>query len=199
MAEYIAPIAQLIEQFQKLPGIGHKTAQRLAFYVIAQPQSQAQEFADALLAAKDRIGRCTVCQNLCEGELCPICASSARDRSTICVVENPKDVLALENAREYKGLYHVLGGVISPMDHIGPQDIAVKELLARLGDPAVKEVILATNPDIEGEATAVYLARLIKPTGIRVTRIAFGLPIGGDLEYADEVTLMRAMEGRKEC
>ncbi len=199
MQRHIPPIANLIEQFEKLPGIGHKTAQRLAFHMLSRPQEQAQAFADALVAAKTRIKRCSVCLNYCEGERCTLCAAPGRDRSVICVVESPKDVLAIEAMRDYKGLYHVLGGVISPMEQVNPQDLAIKELLLRLEGPDVQEVILATNPDIEGEATAMYLSRLLKPLGLTVTRIASGLPIGGDLEYADEMTLMRALQGRREC
>lgn len=198
MDYYVPPIARLIEQFEKLPGIGHKTAQRLAFHVLDMGSEQAHAFADAIIEAKEKVRCCSVCQDLCDSEICSICASSERDRSVICVVEQPKDVLAMEAMREYRGLYHVLHGVISPMDNVGPDDIRVKELISRLGSGEVKEVIMATNPDIEGETTAMYLSRLIKPMGITVTRIAYGIPVGGDLEYADQVTLLRAMEGRRE-
>lgn len=198
MAYYIAPIARLIEQFEKLPGIGHKTAQRLAFFVMSLPKEEALSFGDAIREAKEKVRYCRCCQNLSQDEICQLCASPSRDKSMICVVESPKDVIAMENTQEFKGLYHVLHGVISPMDNIGPGDIKIKELISRLGDNSVKEVIIATNPDIEGEATAMYLSRLMKPMGIMVTRIAFGLPVGGDLEYADEVTLLRALEGRRE-
>ncbi len=198
MHDYVPPIARLIEQFEKLPGIGHKTAQRLAFHVLDMNGEQAHAFADAIIEAKEKVKCCTICQDLCDSEVCAICASQERDRSVICVVEQPKDVLAMEAMREYRGLYHVLHGVISPMDNVGPDDIRIKELISRLGSGEVKEVIMATNPDIEGETTAMYLSRLIKPMGITVTRIAYGIPVGGDLEYADQVTLLRAMEGRRE-
>ena len=198
MAYYVAPIARLIEQFEKLPGIGHKTAQRLAFSMMNMPLGEALAFCDAIRDAKEQVRYCSVCQNLSQDEVCTLCSSSERDLSVICVVETPKDVIAMENMQEFKGLYHVLHGVISPIDNIGPNDIKIRELISRLGNDTVKEVIMATNPDIEGEATAMYLSRLIKPMGISVTRIAFGLPVGGDLEYADEVTLMRALEGRRE-
>ena len=198
MAAYIPPVARLIAQFEKLPGIGHKTAQRLAFFVMSMPKEEAISFGDAIREAKEKVRTCSVCQNLSTEEICQLCASQGRDHSVICVVESPKDVIAMENTQEFRGLYHVLHGVISPIDNIGPGDIKIKELVSRLGDDEVKEVIVATNPDIEGEATAMYLSRLIKPLGILVTRIAFGLPVGGDLEYADEVTLMRALEGRRE-
>lgn len=198
MAYYIPPVARLIEQFEKLPGIGHKTAQRLAFFLMSLPKEEALSFCDAIREAKEKVRTCSVCQNLSSDEVCSLCASKGRDRSVICVVESPKDLLAMENTQEYKGLYHVLHGVISPIDNIGPGDIKIKELITRLGGDEVKEIIIATNPDIEGEATAMYLSRLIKPMGILVTRIAFGLPVGGDLEYADEVTLLRALEGRRE-
>jgi recombination protein RecR len=198
MAYYIPPVARLIEQFEKLPGIGHKTAQRLAFFIMSMPKEEAFSFGDAIREAKEKVRTCSCCQNLSSDEICQMCTSSSRDHSIICVVESPKDVIAMENTQEFKGLYHVLHGVISPIDNIGPGDIKIKELVSRLGDDKIKEVIVATNPDIEGEATAMYLSRLIRPMGILVTRIAFGLPVGGDLEYADEVTLMRALEGRRE-
>lgn len=198
MHEYVPPIARLIEQFEKLPGVGHKTAQRLAFHVLDMSGEQARAFAHAIIEAKEQVKCCTICQDLCDSDVCAICASTQRERSVICVVEQPKDVLAMEAMREYRGLYHVLHGVISPMDNVGPDDIRIKELISRLGSGEVQEVIMATNPDIEGETTAMYLSRLIKPMGIKVTRIAYGIPVGGDLEYADQVTLLRAMEGRRE-
>mgnify|MGYP000888937308 CR=1 FL=1 len=198
MQYYIPAIANLIEQFAKLPGIGQKTAQRLAFQVLSMPQEQAQEFADAILDAKRSIHTCPVCQNLTDEEMCPICADETRDHSTICVVAEPRDVIAMERSREYTGVYHVLHGVISPLNHVGPDDIRIRELLARLQDGSVQEVIMATNPDTEGEATAMYIAKLIKPLGIKTTRLAYGLPVGSSLEYADETTLYRAMAGRGE-
>ena len=197
MDSYSAPIMRLIEQFEQLPGIGHKTAQRLAFYILSLTEEQAGRFAESITDAKRLVRRCQSCQNFSQEDLCGICASDLRERSQICVVESPRDIAAIETAREYRGLYHVLHGVISPIDNIGPDDIKIKELITRLSDD-ISEVIIATNPDVEGETTAVYLSRLIKPMGIRVTRIAFGLPIGGDLEYADTVTLQRALEGRRE-
>jgi len=195
MAYQVASLARLVEQFARIPGIGRKSAQRYAYYVLSQPEQYAKEFADALIEASKSIKRCKVCQNLCDGELCPICAGEGRDRSTICVVADPRDVVAFERMREYKGLYHVLHGLISPTDGIGPEELAVKELLARL-DGSVTEVVMATNPTVEGEATAMYISRLIKPLGIKVTRLAYGIPVGGNLEYADDVTLCRALEGR---
>lgn len=195
---YVAPLAKLIEQFEKLPGIGHKTARRLAFHILNSSEEEAKEFADAVISAKKLVKYCKICQNITDKDVCSICESDKRDRSIICVMESPKDVISLEKTREYNGLYHVLHGAISPMDDIGPDDIKIAELLARLGDNTVKEVIMATNPNIEGEATAIYISRLIKPMGIKVTRIAHGVPVGGDLEYADEVTLSKAIEGRRE-
>lgn len=193
---YAAPIEVLIEQFESLPGIGRKTAERLAYHVIHMPQDKAKKMADAILQAKERIHLCSSCFNLTDQDPCPICADSRRDRSVICVVESPKDVTAIEKTKEYVGLYHVLHGVISPMDNVTPADLKMKELFARLASEEVKEVIIATNPTIEGEATAMYLAKCIQPSGILVSRIASGVPIGGDLEYADEVTLGRAITGR---
>ena len=198
MAYNVLPLTRLIEQFERLPGIGKKTAQRLAFYVLGLPQEKAQEFANAILDAKAKIKRCAVCQNLTDEELCPICRSADRDRSILCVVEDPRDVIAFERTKEYHGLYHVLHGLISPMDGIGPEQLTIKELLARLQSGEVQEVVMATNPTVEGEATAMYVARLLKPLGIKVTRLAYGIPVGGNLEYADEVTLYRALEGRSE-
>ena len=195
MAYQVASLAKLTEQFARIPGIGRKSAQRYAYYVLSQPQQYAKEFADALLEASKSIKRCSVCQNLTDGELCPICSAEGRDRSVICVVADPRDVVAFERMREYKGLYHVLHGLISPTDGIGPEELTVKQLLARLGSE-VTEVVMATDPTVEGEATAMYLSRLIKPMGIKVTRLAYGIPVGGNLEYADDVTLCRALEGR---
>ena len=198
MAYNIVSLNELTAQFEKLPGIGKKTAQRLAFYVITAPEEYAKRFAAALTDARSKIGFCKTCQALTDGELCPVCADSQRDKSIICVVSDPKDVLAFERTREYKGVYHVLHGVISPLDGIGPERLKIKELLARLSDGAVKEVIMATDPTVEGEATASYISRFIKPMGIKITRLAYGVPVGGDLEYADEVTLQRALDGRNE-
>ena len=198
MRTFPAALERLSEQFARLPGIGSKTAQRLAFQVLSMPQEQAQEFADAILDAKRSIHTCPVCQNLTDEEMCPICADETRDHSTICVVAEPRDVIAMERSREYTGVYHVLHGVISPLNHVGPDDIRIRELLARLQDSSVQEVIMATNPDTEGEATAMYLSRLLRPIGVKVTRLAYGIPVGSQLEYADEVTLLRALEGRRE-
>ncbi|MEW6229209.1 MAG: recombination mediator RecR [Bacillota bacterium] len=198
MPRYVQPLAKLIDQFTRLPGIGPKTAQRLAFHVLQTPRDDVVRLADALLEAKDRILYCSVCGNITDADPCQICAETARDRSVLAVVEEPKDVMAIERTGEFRGLYHVLGGAISPVDGVGPDDIRTRELLNRLKDGTVKEVILATDPNIEGEATAMYIARLIKPLGIKVTRLAHGLPVGGDLEYADEVTLARALEGRRD-
>ena len=198
MRTFPAALERLSEQFARLPGIGSKTAQRLAFQVLSMPQEQAQEFADAILDAKRSIHTCPVCQNLTDEEMGPICADETRDHSTICVVAEPRDVIAMERSREYTGVYHVLHGVISPLNHVGPDDIRIRELLARLQDGSVQEVIMATNPDTEGEATAMYLSRLLRPIGVKVTRLAYGIPVGSQLEYADEVTLLRALEGRRE-
>lgn len=195
---YPEPIARLIQELSKLPGIGPKTAQRLAFHLVFLSLSEVQRLARAIVEAREKIIHCSTCYNLADTDPCPICRSERRDRSVICVVEEPRDVVAMERTREFRGLYHVLQGAISPMDGIGPDDIRIKELLQRLSSPDLKEVILATNPNIEGEATAMYLARLIKPMGLRVTRIARGLPVGGDLEFVDEVTLGKALEGRRE-
>lgn len=193
---HAAPIEVLIEQFEALPGIGRKTAERLAFFVINMPKEKAEGMAKAILDAKQQISFCSHCYNLTDRDPCAICSDPKRDRSTICVVEGPKDVTAIEKTREFHGLYHVLHGVISPMDNVTPADLKIKELYARLAHEEVKEVIIATNPTMEGEATAMYLARAIAPAGITVSRIASGIPIGGDLEYADEVTLARAISGR---
>ncbi|MDD4296485.1 MAG: recombination mediator RecR [Ruminiclostridium sp.] len=198
MSMYAAPVAKLIDEFERLPGIGHKTAQRLAFHILGLPSDKAMNFARAIVEAKRTIKHCSVCGDLTDTDPCRVCGNEKRDRTIICVVESPRDVVAMERVREYKGLYHVLHGVISPMDGTGPDDINMKSLIKRVGDGEAKEVILATNPDVEGEATAMYLAKLIKPLGVKATRIAHGLPVGGDLEYADEVTLAKSLEGRRE-
>lgn len=195
---YPEPIAKLIEGFSKLPGIGPKTAQRLTFHVLKMEEQEVIEIAKALVYVKRDLHFCTVCQNITDTDPCRICSDKARDNSVICVVQDPKDVIAMERTREFAGKYHVLNGVISPMEGIGPEEIRIKELLVRLEDEQVKELILATNPNIEGEATSIYLSKLVKPFGIKVTRIAHGLPVGGDLDYADEVTLTKALEGRRE-
>ncbi len=194
----VLPLTKLVEQFERMPGIGKKSAQRLAFYVLDMPTEKAKAFASAILEAHEKIHRCSVCQNLTDQPTCQVCADAKRDRSTICVVEGPKDVIAIERTQEYHGLYHVLHGLLSPMNGIGPDQLTVRELMGRLSDSGVQEVIMATNPTVEGEATATYLARLIKPMGVRVTRLAYGIPVGGNLEYADEVTLYRAIEGRRD-
>lgn len=198
MSGFILPLERLIDQFRALPGIGYKTAVRLAFYVLELPPERAGEFARAILEAKEQIGLCSVCQNITEAELCPICEDGTRDDSIICVVEHSKDIASMEKIREFHGRYHVLGGLISPMDGIGPEHLKIAELLKRLSGEVVKELILATNPSLEGEATALYLSKLVKPLGVKVTRLAYGLPAGAELEYADEVTLSRALEGRRE-
>lgn len=198
MSYYSVPVARLIEEFEKLPGIGHKTAQRLAFHVLNLTEEKVESLANAIRDAKLKIKYCPICSNLTDVEPCALCSSTTRDSSVICVVEDPRDVVAMERTREFKGLYHVLHGAISPMEGIGPEDIKIKELLARIREGSIKEVILATNPNIEGEATAMYISKLLKPLGIKSTRIAHGLPVGGDLEYADEVTLAKALEGRRE-
>lgn len=193
---YSETVNKLINQFEKLPGIGHKTAVRLAFYILESDENVAKEFSETLVKAKKNVKFCSICFNLTEKDPCDICSNSKRDESTICVVENVKDVIAMEKTHEYKGKYHVLHGSISPMNNISAGDIKIKELLERLKDDSIKEVILATNPTVEGEATAMYISRLIKPLGIKVTRIAHGIPVGGDLEYTDEITLIKALEGR---
>ena len=198
MRNFPAALERLTEQFARLPGIGSKSAQRLAFHVLSLPDEQAEEFAAAITDAKKTVKTCPVCQNLTDQELCPICADSERNHSVICVVAEPKDVIAMERAREYHGVYHVLHGVISPLNHVGPDDIRIRELLSRVGQGDVQEIIMATNPDTEGEATALYIARLLKPFGVKVTRLAYGIPVGGHLEFADDATLMRALEGRRE-
>ena len=198
MENYSEPIDRLINEFSKLPGIGRKTAQRLAFHVINMNPDDVSSLSKALMDVKKEIKYCKVCCNISDSDICPICANNHRDASTICVVEDPRDVAAMERTKDYSGKYHVLNGVISPMDGIGPDMLNIKELITRLGDGSVKEIIMATNPTIEGEATAMYISRLVKPMGIKVTRIAHGLPVGGDLEYADDVTISKALEGRRE-
>ncbi|AEY64553.1 recombination mediator RecR [Clostridium sp. BNL1100] len=198
MEYYAVPVAKLVEEFQKLPGIGHKSAQRLAFHVINMPMEKVQKLSDSILEAKQKTRYCSVCSNLTDIDPCPLCSGTSRDKSVICVVQDPRDVVAMERTREFKGLYHVLHGAISPMQGIGPEEIRIKELISRLGGGEVTEVILATNPNVEGEATAMYISKLIKPLGVKATRIAHGIPVGGDLEYADEVTLAKALEGRRE-
>ncbi len=198
MAEFILPLERLIEQFEKLPGIGHKTAVRLAFSVLDSSTESTEAFAKALLDAKHSIKHCEICGNISEENLCSICSDETRERDTICVVEDARTVIALEKVKEYKGLYHVLGGTLSPMDGIGPEQLRIRELIARLSDGSVREVILATNPNIEGETTAMYLSKLLRPFEIKVTRLAYGVPVGSDLDYADEITLFRAIEGRRE-
>jgi len=197
MDYYPKAIAELVEEFEKLPGIGHKTAGRLAFHVLNSSIEDAQNFANAILNAKNKTKFCSICNNMAEDEICPICQNNKRDKSTICVVADVKDLIAMEKTHEFNGVYHILQGVISPINGIGPDDIKIKELLSRLNDD-IKEVILATNPNVEGEATAMYISKLIKPLGIKVTRIAHGIPVGGDLEYTDEVTLTMAIDGRRE-
>lgn len=198
MQFFPAALQNLADQFAKLPGIGGKTAQRLAFYVLSLPSEEAEEFASAILEAKKQVHTCPQCQNLTDRELCPICDDDARDHATICVVAEPRDVIALERSREFRGVYHVLHGVISPLNHVTQDDIRIQELLQRVGAGSVREVIMATNPDTEGEATAMYISRLLRPLGVKVTRLAYGIPVGSQLEYADEVTLSRALEGRQE-
>ncbi len=199
MEHFPPALEKLVEQFARLPGIGYKTAQRLAFFMLSLPENEVEQFASSLLNAKQKISLCPSCRNLTEGEgLCPICSSAKRDGSVICVVANPKDVIAIERAKEYRGTYHVLHGVLSPMNGVGPDDLSIQSLLKRVADGEVQEIIMATNPDTEGEATAMYISRLLRPFGIRVTRLAYGIPVGGHLEYADDATLMRALEGRRE-
>ena len=198
MEYFPAPLEKLVEQFASLPGIGGKSAQRLAFHVLGMSAEEAEEFAQAILTAKRTVTTCPVCRNLTAGGLCPICASPKRDDATICVVADARDVVAMERAREYNGGYHVLHGVISPMNHVGPDDLEIRSLLERVAKGGVQEVIMATNPDTEGEATAMYIARLLKPFDVKVTRLAYGIPVGGHLEFADDATLMRALEGRRE-
>ena len=198
MSFFPASLENLVDHFAALPGVGRKSAQRLAFYVLGLSDDEAQSFADAITDAKKNVHCCRICQNLTEGDICSICASQNRDKSIICVVSEPRDVLSIERGREYNGTYHVLHGVLSPMSHVGPDDIRIKELLVRVAEEDVEEVIMATNPDTEGEATAMYLSRLLKPFGIKVTRLAYGIPVGSNLEFTDDATLNRAIEGRTE-
>lgn len=199
MSSYnVAPLARLTEQFERLPGIGSKTAQRLAYYVLKMPKEKAVEFSQAILSAHENIHYCSECCNLTDKEKCSICNNTKRDHSTICVVEDPRDVIAMERTQEYNGVYHVLHGAMSPLNGIGPEQLTIKELLARIQNNTIEEVIMATNPTVEGETTSMYISKLLKPLGIKVTRLAYGIPVGGDLEYADEVTLLRALEGRCE-
>lgn len=199
MASFFPPsLENLIDCFASLPGIGKKSAQRLAFHVLSMPAGGAEGFARAILDARENVHTCPVCQNLTDGELCPICAGDKRDKSVICVVAEPRDVLSIERSREFGGVYHVLHGVLSPMNRIGPDDIRISELLRRIQDGTVREVIMATNPDTEGDATAMYIARLLKPFEVKVTRLAYGIPVGSNLEFADDATLLRALEGRRE-
>ena len=199
MAQYnVAPLENLVDQFEKMPGIGHKTAQRLAYYVLNLSKTEADALAQAVTDAHNKIHYCSRCCNLTDKELCPVCQSPARDHGVICVVETPRDATAVENTHEFKGVYHVLHGAISPLNDVGPDNLTIKQLLARLGSEEVTEVIMATNPTVEGDATALYISKLLKPMGVRVTRLAYGIPVGGDLEYADEYTLAKALEGRNE-
>ncbi len=194
----VTPLAKLIEQFERLPGIGKKTAQRLAYFVLQLPDSEAKEFSDAILEAHEKIKYCKICKNLTDEDVCYVCSSNARDKSIICVVEDPRDVAALERTGDFSASYHVLHGAISPLNGVGPDQLYIKELLSRIAAGPVQEVIMATNPTVEGEATAMYISKLLKPLGVKVTRLAYGIPVGGDLEYADEVTLSRALIGRSE-
>ena len=198
MSFFPASLEELVDKFAALPGIGRKSAQRLAFHVLILPDAEAESFAAAIVNAKKSVHCCKVCQNLTEGDICRICASTTRDKSTICVVSEPRDVLSIERGREYNGTYHVLHGVLSPMSHVGPDDIKIKELLVRVAENDIEEVIMATNPDTEGEATAMYISRLLKPFSVKVTRLAYGIPVGSNLEFADDATLNRAIEGRTE-
>ena len=198
MSFFPPTLEELIDHFAALPGIGKKSAQRLAFHILSLPEGEAEGFARAILDAREHVHTCPVCQNLTDGELCPICKSDRRDRSVICVVAEPRDVLSIERSREYNGVYHVLHGVLSPMSRVGPDDIRIKELVERISAGGVDEVIMATNPDTEGDATAMYISRLLKPFGVTVTRLAYGVPVGSNLEFADDATLLRALEGRRE-
>lgn len=188
----------LIDHFAALPGVGRKSAQRLAFHILSLPKGEAEAFASAILESREKVHECPVCRNLTDSELCPICQSDRRDKSIVCVVAEPRDVVSIERSREYNGVFHVLHGVLSPMNHIGPDDLRIKELLNRISQDEVTEVIMATNPDTEGDATAIYLSRLLKPFGIKVTRLAYGIPVGSNLEFADDATMLRALEGRRE-
>lgn len=198
MGYTVAPLARLTEQLERLPGIGHKSAQRLAYYLLSLPEDEARLLPEAIREAREKIHECSVCHNLTDGELCPICRLPDRDRGVICVVEDPRDVAAFERTGEYRGTYHVLHGTLSPMKGIGPEQLRIKELLVRVAETDVHEIIMATNPTVEGEATAMYLAKLLRPFEVKITRLAYGIPVGGDLEYADDVTLRRSLEGRSE-
>ena len=198
MSSYSPSIEKLIESFERLPSIGHKTAIRLAFHMLDMNENETNEFINSITEAKSKLKYCSTCFNIADTDPCPICSNPKRDSSTICVVEDVRDIIAMERTNEYKGVYHVLHGTISPMNGIGPEDIKIKELLNRIRDNDIKEIIIATNPRVEGEATSIYLSKLIKPLGVKVTRIAHGIPVGGDLEYTDEITLTKAMEGRRE-
>ena len=199
MATYdVAALEKLVEQFQKIPSIGRKTAQRMAFHVLDLPDNEAKEFADAIMEAHTKIHHCALCHNLTENELCPICESVTRDHSVLCVVEDPRDIPALERTREFSGVYHVLHGTISPMNGVGPDQLTIKSLVERVSKGEIKEVIMATNPTLEGDTTAMYIGKLLKPFEVKVTRLAYGIPVGADIEYADDVTLMRALSGRSE-
>lgn len=198
MAYNVNPLDVLTEQFRKLPGIGKKSAQRIAFHILRMTDEQAEEFLRSIEDARKVIHLCPICQNLTDGEVCSVCANEKRDKSVICVVSSPQDVISIEKTNEFRGVYHVLHGVLSPVDHIGPKDLKITELLARLNGDEVKEVIVATSPTVEGDATAIFLANLLKPLGVSVTRLAFGIPVGGDIEYADEITLSRSLENRRE-
>ncbi len=198
MPDFAEPLARLIEEFKRLPGIGQKSAQRLAFHMLRAPREEAERLSQALLDVKDKLGFCSVCNNISDAELCPYCRDPHRDRSVICVVEEPHNILPIETTRTYRGLYHVLHGAISPLRGVGPEQLKIKSLLERLQDGGVEEIIIATNPTVEGEATAAYLSRLLKPLGVRVTRIALGIPVGSDLEFADEVTMSKSLENRRE-
>lgn len=198
MTEYIAPLEQLIERFRKLPGVGRKSAVRMAFGILEGSEEDARAFADSIIGIKQSVKICKCCQNISEGELCPICLDTSRDKSTVCVVENVQALMAMERVKEYKGVYHVLHGTISPLDGKGPEQLKTRELVERVKSGAVKEVIIATNPTVDGETTALYLAKLLKPFSVRTTRLAYGIPVGGDLDYADELTLFRAIDGRKD-
>ena len=197
-AFFPASFEQLIDSFASLPGIGRTSAQRLAFHMLSLPGEEAESFANAVLEARRTVHTCPVCQNLTDAELCPVCASDNRDRSVICVVSEPRDVLSIERSREYRGLYHVLHGALSPMNHVGPDDLRIRELLERVAQGGVEEVIMATNPDTEGDATAMYISRLLQPFGVKVTRLGFGVPVGSNLEYADDATMLKALQGRRE-
>jgi recombination protein RecR len=198
MADFAEPLTRLIQEFKRLPGIGQKSAQRLAFHVLRRPREEAEGFAAALMDVKDKLGICVVCNNIADAELCPYCRDTNRDRTQICVVEEPHNILPIETTRQFNGVYHVLHGAISPLRGVGPEQLKIKNLITRLQEGEVEEIIMATNPTVEGEATAVYVSRLLRPLGVRVTRIAMGIPVGSDLEFADEVTMLKSLENRRE-